>query len=266
MKRGGITGSQGGALGKVASAVLRDCLKVGLSWSDRVVAISEATQRSLQAHLTAKPVELVPMGIPALGVPRNAQARQSPEYDVLAIGRLVRIKRFADLVRALGILKRGGGWNGKAVIVGSGPEFPHLLRLVNQLGMEENVYLPGLVNQAQKAEFLRKSRVFVLCSEREGFGLSALEALSFGLPVVLAKPPQPEVFGPGQFVHDGVNGLYYPLGCTDCLASQILSLLDSPPRLERLRSSALDTAEEYLWDTITSRFLTQLREWLSLRS
>ena len=252
-------------LGLLSRTTIRHCLATGLRWADGALAISGATANSLITNYGVDPdkVSVIPLGLTASPT-RPAAGESAAEYDVITVSRLVGSKRIEDLVQALGCLKDDHGWTGRAVIVGSGPLRAPLEEDVRRRGLESQVRFSGFVTDSVRAQLLSRSRVFVLPSEREGFSLATLEAMGEGVPAVVARPGLDEVFGPGDFIRDGVNGMVYPVGNPTELADRILVLLTQPNLRNRFSASARESAADYSWDTITSR-LEALMETLRLR-
>ena len=101
---------------------------------------------------------------------------------ILTIARLDRQKNIDLLLESLVFLP-----NYSLDIVGDGPEFPRLYSKVFELGLSHRVKFHGYLESMHIAELLSSSHVFALISHWEGFPLSTVEALSFGLPVVVSN-------------------------------------------------------------------------------
>jgi len=103
---------------------------------------------------------------------------------VLAAGKLVDWKGFRFLIRACGRLKM----RHQLVIAGAGPEANRqaLLKEARHNDMQDQLLLPGHLNQSELAKWMRRADVFVLPSVYEPFGLVFLEALACGSPVIAA--------------------------------------------------------------------------------
>ena len=230
------------------------CLTKGIGFSDVTLAVSSVTAQSLRTNFGATNVQVLENGvdIPTSVIQQNAASHY--QYDFIMIGRLVAIKRNADFLRALHTLALDYGWKGRAAIVGDGPLLGRLRTEAQSLGLGSRVDFPGRVSEEKKYELLRKARVYVLCSEREGQSLSTLEAFSIGLPAIVAVPPSDEIFGVASMAKDRVNALYYPLGDVVSLTSAMSSIVSDPKLLQELSISARATSLGYGWDSIERRF------------
>lgn len=199
-----------------------------LKRADRVIATSRAYLETSQPLAGFKDkTRVVPLGIdpsrlsgdpgavdPETGDPETAGAA----FTVLSVGRFAYYKGFEYLVRAA---ERVAGV--RFILVGDGPCFPGIKRLVRQKGLEGRVRLPGQVDADRLRALFAACDLFCLPSvERtEAFGMVLLEAMSLGKPLVTTRVP-----GSGMNavnVH-GVTGLQVPPADADALAAAIGSL------------------------------------------
>jgi glycosyltransferase involved in cell wall biosynthesis len=118
--------------------------------------------------------------------------------------RLSRKKRPLALVRAFAEAVRfvAGSPNLRLTIAGDGPDRPAIVRLAAELGISERVQLPGQQSREALRALYASAHVFVLPSERESFGIAALEARAAGLPIIAMLAG-----GARDFITPGVNGL-----------------------------------------------------------
>ncbi|MBA7486603.1 Alpha-monoglucosyldiacylglycerol synthase [subsurface metagenome] len=223
-----------GAFGK---AVER--LAAGLT--DHPVAVSPSTARALEGLGVAGPVPVVPNGIDMERIAAVAPAAEGS--DVIFTGRLIREKHVDVLLRALVPVREELG-DFRALIVGDGPERPALERLARDLGLSGAVTFTGFLPDYESViAAMKASRVFVLPSTREGFGIAALEAMACGLPVVTTDHPGNAA---GDLVQEGVNGYRSGLSAGE-MGEKILAALD----LRRVRASdCRAAAAAYDWGRI----------------
>jgi glycosyltransferase involved in cell wall biosynthesis len=105
--------------------------------------------------------------------------------------------------------------------------------LVGELGLRERVHFTGATNDL--ASVFRRAHLYLLLSDYESFGLSALEAMACGAPaVVSAAGGLPEV------VHDGDTGLLCPVGDVQYTAGKIVRLLREPDRWSAMSGQAAE--------------------------
>ena len=136
---------------------------------------------------------------------------------VIAIGRLDKQKDFPNLIRAFGLVRRQ--LTCKLLILGEGEQRPYLENLIHELDLENDVSLPGFVDNPYA--FLKRAQVFVLSSVWEGLPTVLIEALALGVPVVSTDCKS----GPREILKDGKYGALVPVGDHTALAEAILQVL-----------------------------------------
>ena len=167
-----------GAAGARCEAVCRRVYQ----GAGRVISISEQVRRQVLAGAP----ELQNTAVVYNGVdPEAFFPATSPAEDggVVSVGSLIPIKGHDVTLRALAEL-RVEFPHLRARIVGEGLELGRLQALARQLGIGERVDFLGRQRRAQVAELLRGSQIFALPSRYEGLGVSYLEAMASGLPVI----------------------------------------------------------------------------------
>jgi L-malate glycosyltransferase len=241
----------GGPLGRLSGLAVQYCLERGLRASAHIIALSKVTAQSLAENFGVTDVTVIPGAFdPELFRPHPTDATRSRGVDFTFTGRLVRTKRPADLVEALGLLKSDYGWRGRAAIIGTGPLELPLRKRVSRLDLDSQVSFLGRTSEQRLVEMLRDSKVWILPSEKEGFCLSALEAMACGLPVIAARPRQPELFGVSDFLRPGENGLEYPVGEVGRLASQMNLLLKDDALRLKLATAAIRDSAGFTWPAV----------------
>jgi glycosyltransferase involved in cell wall biosynthesis len=225
-------------------------LAIGLEDAGRVLAPSTVTAQSLMRSYGCATVDVVPMGLTNAGPIREVQERwRAAIWDFVVLGRLSRDKRQSDFIDALEEMHKRG-WRGRALIMGGGPLDVELRERVARKGLSSVIDFTGFVTDATKFARLSMSRIYVLCSEREGQSIATLEALSQGLPAIVAKPPQREVFGVSDLVTPGVNGLYYPVGDTSALARCMATMIEDGGLAEAFSAASVNISRRFSADAV----------------
>ncbi len=138
---------------------------------------------------------------------------------VLTVGRLKRQKNHALLVNAFAkVLKVRPA---RLVILGTGEREDDTRQLIANLGLENDILMPGFVDRP--APYYQGADLFVLSSDYEGFGNVLVEALAQGIAVVSTDCPS----GPAEILEDGRFGTLVPVGNVDTLADAIVAALAS---------------------------------------
>lgn len=155
---------------------------------DEIVAASEQTARRLKPYVRASTqVRVAPNGLDLEAIRSIAPAPS--RSDLVFVGRLLAHKNVDLLISSLAILRREG-LDLTCRIVGRGPELPHLRRHAAERGVSDLVeFLDDIDEDEDVYAMLKAADVFVFPSVREGFGISALEAIACGLPVVTTSHP-----------------------------------------------------------------------------
>lgn len=252
-------------LAPVSRRLISSLLSMGISFSDKVMAISRATAESLANNYGVPEDKIlhVPCGVDIESLSHALYSMDDledidKEYDFVTVGRLVNIKRQSDFIDALALLKVTYGWKGRAALIGSGPLAEVLKIRAAKLGLTDNLIFKGFVSEEEKNRTLASAKIFVLPSEREGFSIATLEAMAFGLPVIVAQPSAREVFGMSEFVTDKKNGLLYPVGDIGRLAASMHVLLDSDEFISAFGSYGKSVADRYDWRALASGFESML--------
>lgn len=146
---------------------------------------------------------------------------------VLAVGRLVEEKDFATLVRAFARL-RDNNVSARLVLLGDGEERPRLLELACQLGVADDMDMPGWVDNPYA--YMSRAGVVAASSVFEGLNIALIEALACGRPVASTDCRS----GPREILENGKYGPLTPVGDDRALAAAIEHLLVSPLSREQL--------------------------------
>ncbi|MBM7442090.1 glycosyltransferase family 4 protein [Streptomyces sp. HB132] len=207
---------------------------------DAVTTVTEADARDYRARLRLPGVriEAIPNSVPEpAGPPADGDAKW-----IVAAGRLHRVKRYDVLIRAFArIAAVRPEWRLRIYGAGdaSGNEQQALRALVDELGLRERVLLMGSV-APMEAEWPKHS-IAAVTSERESFGMTIVEAMRCGVPVVATDCPH----GPAEIIDDGTDGRLVPLGDTGAFAKALLGLIDDDALRHRMGRAALASAARF---------------------
>jgi glycosyltransferase involved in cell wall biosynthesis len=178
-----------------------------LRWSEgRVVlsAVSSVVAEQAARWMPGANIGVLPNGVDAAFW--RATPRASRENEILFVSamRLSRKKRPLQLVRAFAAAVRfvAGAPPMRLIVAGDGPDRRAMGRLAAELGVGDRVELPGQLSREQLRALYARAHAFVLPSERESFGIAALEARAAGLPVIGMLSS-----GVRDFIRQGVDGL-----------------------------------------------------------
>ncbi len=173
---------------------------------------------------------------------------------LLFVGRLASVKGLPVLLDVMNLLIMKYP---KLVltIVGDGPNRGILEEQTNQLGLKNNIHFIGPVSQAEVANNLANTDVFVLPSFAEGVPVVLMEAMASSVPVVATQ-----IAGISELVEEGISGYLVPPGDQKLLADRISNLLaNSELRKQMGQSGREKVKEEFNTRIEANRILTILQ-------
>lgn len=203
---------------------------------DALTTCTEADARDYRRmmRLPGVRVAAMPNGVPE---PRLAPADCTGKW-VIAVGRLSPAKRYDLLLRAFRkVITERPDW--RLRIYGGGPELARLRELVERLELCEHALLMGPVHPIESE--WPKGSVAAVTSSLESFGMTIVEAMRSGLPVVATRCPH----GPGEIISDGEDGLLVPTGDADAFAAALLRLINDDELRQRMGATARERAARF---------------------
>lgn len=223
-----------------------------LRLADDIIAVSKITGVALENGFNVSNVKIVPNGVD-VSLIDNFDLTSKKGNVVSFLGRLSPEKNVEELLLAISQVKKNGD-DVFCRIIGDGPEYGRLIKLVCEENIADNVRFHGFVDNPTKYKLLTSSDFFVLPSKREGFSIASMEAMGCGLPVIAAKPVHLESSGVFGHLQEGFNGLSYPLGDPYQLAERISELLNCSKTRGYLGSNAYSTAESFSWEKVVELY------------
>ncbi|MFC6065894.1 glycosyltransferase family 4 protein [Streptomyces ochraceiscleroticus] len=212
---------------------------------DALTTVTEADARSYRKRLRLPGVriEAVPNSVPEPGIrPADGTGKW-----VVAAGRLAKGKRYDLLIRAFAtVVEQRPDW--RLRIYGGGVEKASLRELIDELGLYNHVYLMGPAHPLDPE--WAKGSIAAVTSSLESFGMTIVEAMRCGLPVVSTDCPH----GPGEIIDDGVDGRLVPVGKKDAVAAALLELINDDERRRRMGRAALASSARFDPGRIAGRY------------
>jgi glycosyltransferase involved in cell wall biosynthesis len=203
-----------------------------------IVTLSESSKTEIvkKLRLRASEISVVPPGIDPAFTPGGTR---DATPLVVAVGRLVPVKRFDLLIDALAAVKAQHPQL-RAVIVGEGYERDSLERQIAELGAEDWISLPGRIDDAALLDLYRRAWLLASTSLHEGWGMTITEAAACGTPALATR-----IAGHADAIVDHKTGI---------LVDDRRELVESLDRLLRdgtlrdtLARNALENAAHYTW-------------------
>jgi glycosyltransferase involved in cell wall biosynthesis len=226
--------------------------------ADRIVVNSEYMRANVVNWygIESDKVVVIPNGID-LGRFSKCDSRFLLDGDpaILYLGLLSRMKGVPVLIEALDKL-RSALPNVKLHLVGDG--WPRSMRYIEFLlksrGIVDYVIFHGLAQASSVPCYFKSADVCVIPSRYEGFGITVLEAMASGIPVVAS-----DIGSFREIVSDGKDGVLFKSGDADALSKAILTLYEDSSLSTRLSETALKTVRKYSWEAIAAEYSSLYR-------
>ncbi len=215
----------------------------------KIICISRQVRKSLVEWMPQVKLktEIIPNGIPIHSKSDSHQLIK--KYDILFVGRLVPQKGIRYLLEAINILQNKYKKNVKVAIVGEGPLGKKLKTMCEKLKIDRSVEFLGFRRDID--QLMKSSKLFVLPSCWEGFGIVLIEAMKNRLPIVATN-----VGGIPEIITDGNEGVLVPKENPEILASSINYVLEDKKLCNKFIQNAYKKVQkEYSIEKYTNTML-----------
>jgi glycosyltransferase involved in cell wall biosynthesis len=224
---------------------MREELPVHINRLDAFVTITQRDAQDYRKHLNLRNTKLtfIPNSVPVPTVPPS----DGRAKIIVAAGRLVESKRYDVLIRAFAkVVPAHPDWQLR--IYGLGKLNDELRRLVLELGLHNHVLMMGPYTPIETE--WAKGAIAAVPSDREPFGMTLVEAMRCGVPVVSTNAP----YGPAEILADDVDGILTPVGDADAMGDALLRVVSDDEKRRAMAEAALKNSERYDPDPIAERY------------
>jgi glycosyltransferase involved in cell wall biosynthesis len=230
----------------------------GFHEADCIIAVSNRTKATVVEHYGIHPDKII---VIHNGVDHDEHGKDLPEMlgeiraqgkkIVLFFGRIT-IQKGPDhfLYTARRVLEKDP--NVIFVIAGSGDMEHQIIRLAAQLGISRNVIFTGAIWGDDRIRLYRAADLYVMPSVSEPFGITALEALANGTPLLVSKQT-----GAGEVITHTLKSDFWDV---DDMADKILGVLGSRALSESLSEHGLRDVRRATWDSAAGRCVAVYRD------
>lgn len=222
---------------------LSDLIRLAIHESDAVTAVSSDLIQLMRELLDIdKPIDRIYNFVDKrVYYPRSCSTHRreiaEPHEKVLMhISNFRPVKRVLDIVDVFDRVNRR--IPSKLIFVGEGPDLPKAHGRVKELGLEERVRFLG--KQEDVAQVISLADLLLLPSEKESFGLVALEAMACGVPTIGSNAG-----GLPELIAHGETGYLAPVGATDEMAHYAIELLTDSDKYAAFSQACLNRAHRY---------------------
>lgn len=224
--------------------VYKTAVTFSINKSDVVTSVSQSLKDDTYNHFKIKKeIHVIPNFIELdkirneklISCQRSVMAKKE-ERIVTHISNFRKVKRIPDIIKIF--YKIQEKIPAKLMMVGDGPEKAKAEQLCQELGIEDKVIFFG--NSHEIDQILSYSDLFLLPSETESFGLAALEAMAWSVPVISSNSG-----GLPEVNFDGISGYLSNVGDIDSMAANALTILSDDDVLNTFKLNALSTAKQF---------------------
>ena len=220
---------------------LRDVIAFALSKSDVVTSVSQAMAAEAEVKYGLnKKVQVIYNFVniqPPAKTPEDLKDvfGANDSNIITHISNFRQVKRIEDVIRVFNKINKKV--DSKLLLIGDGPEQRAAHKLAVKLNVSNKIHFLGLQSSIEK--LLAISDLFLLPSEKENFSLSALEAMSCGVPVIATQ-----VGGMAEMIDNGKDGYLFDVGDIDGMAEAGIKLLDDKDSYKKISAAAQKKAKE----------------------
>ncbi len=227
-------------------------MKFAIEQSDGVTAVSRfLREKTLTNYGIAKEIEVIPNFVDTSVYRRVASDHVRQRYShpgdrILAHTSNFRaVKRVQDVILTFAEVRKRVP--STLLLIGDGPERSQCESLVRELGLQDSVRFLG--KQVELVELLSSADLFLMPSQSESFGLSALEAMACSVPVISSS-----VGGLPELQLHGQTGYIAEIGDIERMAKYAIDLLTNPAKHQMFSEAARARALEFESSTIVEHY------------
>ena len=236
--------------------LIPNLIRIFYPWADDIVTVSNGVADDFASTIGLQRERIKVIYNPVITPELFEKAREPLDHPwfaagqppvVLSVGRLTKQKDYPTLIRAFALVRRK--YPARLMILGEGEERAKLEALAQELGLQDDISLPGFVDNPYA--YMARAAVFVLSSAWEGLPTVLIEAMAVGRPVIATDCPS----GPAEILENGKWGKLVPVGDVEALAEAIAHKISSP-----MQKSRLDVCERFRMDKVIAQYIYVLTE------
>ena len=215
--------------------LIKSCEKI-----DYLVCVSNELKESYEKYLPGK-VFYIPNVLEEM--PNKLSKLDS--NNIVSVGKLTKEKSFDDLLRIFKkISNKNTDW--KLNIIGDGLEKSNLLKLTEELKLDNKVVFHGYQDKEYIKEIMLNSSIYVMTSTSEGFGISLIEAMSYGVPCVSYTSAR----GATEIIDDKINGFLIDNRDEEEMINKVNELINDKLLRNKIGKAARKKSKEYYYENV----------------
>lgn len=177
---------------------------------------------------------------------RAGYPAEGDEFILMHASNFRPVKRVTDICRIFYHVQKQVP--ARLKLVGKGPELGLAREMCAELGICSKIDIVGSMPDIER--IMKQAHIFMLMSQYESFGLSALEALACGVPVAASLAG-----GLPEVIEDGVSGMLEPVGDVKAMADRIVTVLNDQTTWETMSQAAFQRAAKFGTETMVDQYL-----------
>ena len=222
----------------------KTAVSFSINKSDVVTSVSQSLKDATyelfdikkEIHVIPNFIELVKHPLEYNSVCQRSSMAKQEERIITHISNFRKVKRIPDVIKIFDKIQQT--LPAKLMMVGDGPEKVKAEQLCEKLGITDKVIFFGNSNEIDS--ILSNSDLFLLPSETESFGLAALEAMAWRVPVISSNTG-----GLPEVNFEGVSGYLSNVGAVNEMAENAIKILSNKETLNAFKENALSVAKQF---------------------
>lgn len=222
----------------------KTAVSFSINKSDVVTSVSQSLKDATyelfdikkEIHVIPNFIELVKHPLEYNSVCQRSTMAKKEERIITHISNFRKVKRIPDVIKIFDKIQQT--LPAKLMMVGDGPEKVKAEQLCEKLGITDKVIFFGNSNEIDS--ILSNSDLFLLPSETESFGLAALEAMAWRVPVISSNTG-----GLPEVNFEGVSGYLSNVGAVNEMAENAIKILSNKETLNAFKENALSVAKQF---------------------
>ena len=222
----------------------KTAVSFSINKSDVVTSVSQSLKDATyelfdikkEIHVIPNFIELVKHPLEYNSVCQRSTMAKQEERIITHISNFRKVKRIPDVIKIFDKIQQT--LPAKLMMVGDGPEKVKAEQLCEKLGITDKVIFFGNSNEIDS--ILSNSDLFLLPSETESFGLAALEAMAWRVPVISSNTG-----GLPEVNFEGVSGYLSNVGAVNEMAENAIKILSNKETLNAFKENALSVAKQF---------------------
>jgi len=225
-----------------------DIEKYGMEQADLILPVSNYTGHICQSHFGAEPWKIKPVHNGVEYVETFTEEKAFPEKLVLFLGRVTGQKgpeKFLEIADQ--VIKKNS--KVRFVMAGSGDKLKSIIETGAYKHIGDKFHFTGFLNKEKVKRLLAMTDIYCMPSVSEPFGLSALEAAQFGIPVILSKQS-----GAGEVLKGALKTDFWDVNLT---AQYILDLVEDEEFAKEVVEECNKNLSELTWDSAADKIVSE---------